>query len=116
MDPALFTEYDITPAEIATGKSDRQDIIVIIRGHPMSGQNQEGWGIPLQSLIPKDLEGIIVTGKPACRKIHYIASCAKVGEAAGVVAAVAALNHVPVRNVNVETVRKYLKMAGWSGL
>lgn len=52
----------------------------------MSGQNADGWYVPLAAMIPKGLEHILVTGKPACRKIHYIAFCGLVGQAAGAAA------------------------------
>lgn len=85
-EPSGFTEYDITPEEIKEGKTEREDWIVKILGHPMSGQNADGWYVPLAAMIPKGLEHILVTGKPACRKIHYIASCGLVGQAAGAAA------------------------------
>lgn len=104
MEPSSITEYNITPEEIKTGRTRREDVITIIRGHPNAGQNQAGWGIPLASLIPKGLNGLLVTGKPACRMIHYIASCAKVGEAAGTAAAVSAVSQVPLREMDTKIV------------
>ncbi len=32
----------------------------------MSGQSAGGWYVPLAAMIPKGLEHILVTGKPAC--------------------------------------------------
>jgi hypothetical protein len=51
----------------------------------------------------------VLTGKPVCRKIHYIASCAKVGEAAGAAAAVSALEGTPLRETDAAKVREALK-------
>jgi glycine/D-amino acid oxidase-like deaminating enzyme len=109
MEPSGLTEYDITAGEIVTGRTERADVITIIRGHPNAGQNQSGWAIPLQALIPRGLVRLVLTGKPVCRKIHYIASCAKVGEAAGAAAAVSALEGTPLRETDAAKVREALK-------
>lgn len=104
-----FTEYTITEEEIKSGSCDRDDCIVKILGHPMSGQSAEGWYVPLAALIPKGLDGILVTGKPACRKIHYIASCALVGQAAGAAAAQSVLQNKSLRETDAEKVRETLR-------
>lgn len=91
-----FTEYDITEQEIRSGICKRTDAVVKILGHPVSGQNPDGWYIPLASMIPKTLDHKLVTGKPACRKIHYIASCALTGQAAGAAAAGISVWHAGV--------------------
>ena len=94
------------PARIFAGRSERDDILTYVRGHPHCGQNEHGWGIPKASLIVRGLDNIVVTGKPASRMIHYIATCAKVGEAAGALAAVSALSNTPLRDTNAEDVRR----------
>ena len=109
-EPAEFTEYTITPEEIQTGICQRSDCIVKILGHPMSGQSTDGWYVPLAALLPKGLEGILVTGKPACRKIHYIASCGLVGQAAGAAAAVSVQQDCSLRETDPEKVRELLRM------
>ena len=81
--------------EDLAGYSDRKDILTYVRGHPHSGQNEHGWGIPMASLIVRGYDNLLVTGKPAGRMIHYIATCAKVGEAAGAAAAVSVLENTP---------------------
>lgn len=108
-EPSGFTEYEITPEEIREGKTEREDWIVKILGHPMSGQNPEGWYVPLASLIPKGLENILVTGKAACRKIHYIASCGLVGQAAGAAAAESVRQRVSFRKTDAGAVRRLLR-------
>ncbi len=85
-----FTEYGVTPREILEGTTDRSDVILRVMGHPRSGQCPKGWLLPYGALIPRGLEGILVAGKPASRKIHYIVTCGAVGQAAGVAAAEAA--------------------------
>jgi len=109
MEPGGLTEYDITAEEIQTGLKEQPDVVTVIRGHPNAGQNQSGWGIPLRALIPKGLDNLVLTGKPACRKIHYIASCAKVGEAAGAAAAVSALGRTPLRETDAAKIRRAMK-------
>lgn len=111
-EPSGFTEYDITEEEIRSGICRRDDCIVKILGHPMSGQSAGGWFIPLAALTPKELDGILVTGKPACRKIHYIASCALTGQAAGAAAAESLRENKPLRETDPEGIRKLLREQG----
>ncbi|MDO4292342.1 MAG: FAD-dependent oxidoreductase [Eubacteriales bacterium] len=108
-EPSGFTEYDITPEEIKNGRTEREDRIVKILGHPMSGQNAGGWYVPLAALIPKELDNILVTGKAACRKIHYIASCGLVGQAAGAAAVQSLRQGRPFRQTEAEAVRELLR-------
>lgn len=112
LEPSGFTEYNITEKEIQSGNCEREDYIVKILGHPMSGQNAGGWYIPLAALTPKGLDNILVTGKPACRKIHYIASCALVGQAAGAAAAESLIEEKSLRETDPEEIRKLLRKQG----
>ena len=107
-EPSGFTDYDISVKDL-TSESDRKDIITIVRGHPNCGQNEHGWGVPMASLIVKTLDNVLVTGKPASRMIHYIGTCAKVGEAAGVTAAVSALDGTPLRYTDPVKIRSLIK-------
>ena len=54
----------------------------------------------------KGFDNLLVTGKPASRMIHYIATCAKVGEAAGAAAAVSALENTPLRETDPAKIRE----------
>lgn len=112
LDPAGFTDYNITEEEIRSGVCERKDCIVKILGHPMSGQNADGWYIPLAALTPRGLDNVLVTGKPACRKIHYIASCALVGQAAGAAAAESLAQKKSLRETDPEEIRKRLRKQG----
>ena len=103
-----FTEYAITKEEIQTGLTKRDDTIAVVRGHPSRGQNERGWPVPLAALIPKGLDGVLVTGKPACGMIHYLASCAKVGEAAGTAAAISARFNTPLRETDAARIREHM--------
>lgn len=108
-EPSGFTEYTITQEEIRSSRTERGDSIVKILGHPMSGQSPDGWYVPLAALIPKGLDGVLVTGKPACRKIHYIASCGLVGQAAGAAAAESIRQNCPLRETEPEKIRELLR-------
>lgn len=111
-DPSDFTEYTITKEEIQGGFCRSEDVIIKLLGHPMSGQNANGWYMPLQSMIPKELEGILVTGKPACRKLHYIASCGLAGQAAGAAAAVSIKEGKLFRETCAAQIREVLRGQG----
>lgn len=111
-EPSDFTEYNLTEEEMCRGMTARQDTIVNVLGHPRAGGCGEGWPIPLYSLIPKELDQVLVTGKAACRRIHYIATCAMVGQAAGVSAAVSAKKRVPLRQTDAEQIRIELRRQG----
>ncbi len=101
-----FSEYDLTTEEVKTGKTDRTDVIMRLRGHPGRGQYEYGWPLPLACLIPKELDHILVTGKPASAFIHYTITCARVGEAAGTVAAISLRDGTPLRQTSAEHVRE----------
>ena len=65
--------------------------------------------MPLAALIPKGLDSVLVTGTPACRKIHYIASCGLVGQAAGAAAAVSVRQGCAIRNTDPEKIKEVLR-------
>lgn len=110
--PGGFTEYDIPWEHIENNGELYYDSIARVMGHPDAGQSPSGFQVPLRSLIPKGLEGLLVTGKPACRFLHYHATNAAIGQAAGVVAAVAASDTVPLRKLSVAKVQGELKRQG----
>ena len=74
----------------------------------------ESHGIPWRSLIPKNVENLLVAGRCVSMDnimlatIRVMPNCHAMGEAAGIGAAVAAKRGVPVRQVSVDEVR-----AGW---
>ena len=106
--PHQFTEYGIT-TEDRQGRSERDDILTYIRGHPHTNQNEyTGWGVPLASLIVRGYDNLLVTGKAASGMIHYIGSCAKVGEAAGAAAAASALTGTPLRETDPDRIRSLI--------
>jgi hypothetical protein len=107
-----FTEYEVTQDEIEQGCNGRNDNIARIMGHPYRGQSADGWLLPYPSLIPRGLSGLLVTGKPACRFIHYQVTCAAIGQAAGIAAAVAAQDITPLRQLDVSRIQNLLKQQG----
>jgi len=107
-EPSGFTEYDIPWDHIEKGDNRYEDSIARVMGHPNKGQAPNGFQVPYRSLIPKGLEGIIVTGKPACRSFHYHGTTAVLGQAAGVAGAVAAQEGVPLRLLDVSNVQEEL--------
>ena len=108
-EPGGFTDCELPWEAIEQGGNVYEDSVARIMGHPDKGQAADGFQLPYRSLLPKGLEGLLVTGKPACRFIHYHSTCAAVGQAAGVAAAVAALDNVLPRGVSVPKVQAELQ-------
>jgi hypothetical protein len=103
-----LTSRYLSEKEIKSGQlEDGEEGIVIVRGHPGANRD-EGWRIPLETLIAKNYENLLITGKPACRKIHYIATCAAIGQAAGASAALSASTDTPLREMDASLIRKEL--------
>ncbi len=111
-EPGGLTDYDVPWAEIEEGATTRSDCIAHVMGHPSLGQWRGGWQLPYAALLAKGLEGLLVTGKPACRFIHYHGTCAAVGQAAGVAAALAATGGVGPRQLQAQGVREELRRQG----
>lgn len=107
-----FTDYDVTWEDIQNGAPDRDDNLTRVMGHPEMGQPADGWMLPYASLLPKGLEGLLVTGKPVCRFLHYHGTIGAVGHAAGVAGALAALGKVTPRQLEAGAVRDELRRQG----
>jgi len=111
-EPTGFTEYDILWEHIQGGGDLYEDSIARVMGHPEVGQSPHGFQVPYRSLIPKGLEGLLITGKPACRSFHYHGTNAALGQAAGVAAACAARDGVALRELDVRAVQEELQRQG----
>ena len=111
-EPGGFTEYDLPWEAIETDGPKYADSIARVMGHPDKGQAPGGFQVPYRSLIPKNLEGLLVIGKPACRFFHYHGTIAALGQAAGVAAAVGARGQVPLRELPVAQVQAILQEQG----
>lgn len=107
-----FTECDIPWEYIKRGGKVFEDSIARIMGHPSMGQAADGFQLPYMSLLPKKLEGLLVTGKAACRFVHYHGTCGAVGQAAGVAAALATREGVSLRKLPVSLVQQELHRQG----
>ncbi|MFH1007749.1 MAG: FAD-dependent oxidoreductase [Candidatus Latescibacterota bacterium] len=111
-EPGGFTDYDLPWEAIEQGGNRYPDAIARIMGHPEKGQAADGFQLPYRCLLPKGLSGLLVTGKPACRFIHYHSTVAAVGQAAGVAGAIAAAEGVLPREVSVPKVQAELNRQG----
>lgn len=111
-EPGGFTDYDVTWEDIQRGGPERDDCVARVMGHPNKGQPADGWLLPYAAMLPKSLEGLLVTGKPACRFIHYHGTVGAVGQAAGVAAALAALGATTPRRLPAGAVRDELRRQG----
>ena len=111
-EPGGFTEYDVPWEHVRTDGNLYDDAIVRVRGHHDQGEAVHGWQLPYRSLIPRGLEGLLVTGKPACRVLHIHGTNAAVGQAAGAAAALAAMEGVPLRELSVCKVQAALQEQG----
>ena len=111
-DPSGLTEYDIPWEYIQDGGSRYEDSIARVMGHPEAGQSPHGFQVPYRSLLVKGLEGLLITGKPACRFFHYHGTNAALGQAAGVAAAVAVREGVSLRELDVHKVQRRLERQG----
>ena len=111
-DPGGFTDCDIAWHEIQSGGPKRDDCVIRVMGHPCKQQPAAGWLFPYAAMLPKGLEGLLVTGKPACRFIHYHGTVGAVGHAAGVAGALAALGKLTPRQLDASAVRDELQRQG----
>ena len=111
-DPGGFADYDVSWEDIQRGGPDRDDRVIRVMGHPGHGQPDDGWMLPYAAMLPKGLEGLLVTGKPACRFIHYHGTVGAVGHAAGVAGGLAALGKLTPRNLDSGEVREELRRQG----
>jgi len=75
-------------------------------------------GIPYGTLIPKGSKNVLVAGRcfsashVAHSSVRSMAQCMAMGEAAGVAAAMAAKENIPVQQVDVQELRQILKSNG----
>jgi FAD-dependent oxidoreductase family protein len=78
----------------------------------------DGYDIPLRSLLPRDVDQLLVAGR--CISVDHVAhgstrntpACAITGQAAGTAAAMSATTHTPVRKVDIGTLQQRLREVG----
>ena len=81
-------------------------------------ENGRWYGLPLRSLIPLRVDGLIVAGRAisatsdAAGAVRVMPPCMAMGHAAGITAAIAALGGTVPRDVDAQDVRKRLLAEG----
>jgi glycine/D-amino acid oxidase-like deaminating enzyme len=76
--------------------------------------NGETYGIPFSTLVPREVEGMLVAGRclsathDAHASVRSIGQCIAMGEAAGTAAALATAENVPAGRVSTDTLRDHL--------
>ncbi|SDT33267.1 FAD-dependent oxidoreductase [Jiangella sp. DSM 45060] len=122
----IMGDYLLTADDLVTGARHDDDVamggyhIDIHRpsGSWVSSTNVRAYGIPLRSLIARDVDGLLMAGKCISATHEAIAStrvipiCIAEGQAAGTAAALAALSRRDVRSVPVPELQTALVAAG----
>lgn len=108
-------EYKLTLKDVSVAKP-FEDAIAVLPSLQPNGKN--GIQIPYRSLVPKDIEGLLVAGRcfssdaPANNLTNLIPHCVAMGQAAGTAAALALKAGVAVRHVDIAALRESLKAQG----
>jgi hypothetical protein len=112
-------EYTVTEQDAIEGR--RFPDVIAISSNPMPGYhgkrfffNHEGFDIPYRALVPKKVEGLILTGRCiSCEQAPFqsarsMAPAMAIGHASGCAAALAAKSNTPPRKLDVKTLQKLL--------
>lgn len=108
-------EHQLTLKEVSQARA-FDDVIAVFPSLRPEGRN--GIQIPYRTLVPKDVEGLLVAGRcfssdaPANNLTNLIPHCIATGQAAGTAAALALRAGVSVRNVDVKQLQKSLRDQG----
>lgn len=123
-------EYTLTEEDIRNRKSfddaialgawpvDIHPVDGFVGVHPHKENPPEPYEIPFRCLIPKNVEGLLIAGKPistthrAHGSTRVPGTSLATGQAAGVAAAIAAKEKTSVRHVNIAKLRKMLREQG----
>lgn len=87
---------------------------ILYKGQKVSKNERPFWQIPLRSLVPKKIDGLLIAGRCFCydrdllEDARIIATCIITGQGAGVAAGVAVKENQRVREINLEKLRKEL--------
>jgi hypothetical protein len=101
-------EHAVTTDEVLQG-AHFDDVVGRVIGHDWDiVAHKHGFEIPYRSLLPKDVDGLLVTGKTAGPFLHIVAACACTGHAAGVAAGLAATAGQTPRELDVDLLQKTL--------
>ncbi len=112
-------EYTVTEKDAIEGV--RFPDVIAISSNPMPSYKgrryffkHEGFDIPYRSLVPRKIEGLVLSGRCiSCEQAPFqsarsMAPAMAVGHASGCAAALAATTGVPPRKLNVKTLQKLL--------
>lgn len=115
----ILGEYVVTEQDAIKGT--RFPDVVAISSNPMPSYRgkrfffaHEGFDIPYRALVPKKVEGVILTGRCiSCEQAPFqsarsMAPAMAIGHASGCAAALAALGNVPPRKLDVKALQKLL--------
>jgi hypothetical protein len=115
----ILGEYTVTEQDAIRGT--RFPDVIAISSNPMPGYRgkrfffeHEGFDIPYRSLIPRNVEGLVLTGRCiSCEQAPFqsarsMAPAMAVGQASGCAAALAALKGVPPRKLDVKELQTLL--------
>ncbi len=126
----VMGEYLLTADDLLQGVVPEDSILVASNSVDVHGRNgantteyktiENGrwYGLPLRSLIPLDVDGLIVAGRAisatsdAAGAVRVMPPCMAMGHAAGVVAALAATGGAAPRSIDASDVRKHLLEQG----
>jgi hypothetical protein len=116
----IMGEYVVTEKDAIAG-THFPDVIAI-SSNPMPGYHghryffqHEGFDIPYRSLVPKQVDGLVLSGRCiSCEQAPFqsarsMAPAMAVGHASGCAAAMAAAQGVPPRKLDVKELQKLLK-------
>lgn len=117
--PCIEGEHTLTPEESIRGE--RFDDVIYVNIHEGEhGGAKEGFDVPYRILLPKGLDGLLVTGRGAAylRRGHDPSgmrarpSMMTLGQATGVAAALAAKSGVTPKKIDIKTLQKILVRQG----
>ena len=104
----VAVEHAVTTDEVLQG-AHFDDVVGRAVGHDWDiVGHHHGFEIPYRSLLPRDVDGLLVTGKSAGPFLHLVATCACTGHAAGVAAGLAAAAGQTPRQLDVDLLQKTL--------
>jgi len=125
----FICEYRLTYDDMLQSKK-HDDVIMMTNAH-LDIHNPHGTGtrfeslppgteydVPLRCLIPRDLQNVIIGSRcigvshEAFSAVRMMPHVAEYGRAAGITAAKAALNTIPIRDVDIHWIQKELATLG----
>ena len=119
--PCIDAEYTITPSEAYTGQK-LDDVMFrnIHEGQPVHGGDPSGFDAPYRMILPKGLDGLLVTGRCSgyLRRGHDPTgmrarpAIMALGEVTGIAAAVATKLRVTPKTLNVKILQQELLRQG----